>query len=112
MTSTAVFFESTTMEWEVVDDNIQRQIVGYDDRIMMVNVTFKKGGIGAIHHHPHSQVTYVAEGIFEVTLGDEKKVLKKGDSFFIPTNLIHGVVCLEAGMLIDVFSPLREDFIK
>ncbi|MFN3639563.1 MAG: cupin domain-containing protein [Flavobacterium sp.] len=112
MTSTTVFFESDTMEWEVVDEKIQRQIVGYDDQIMMVNVKFEKGGIGAMHHHPHSQATYVAEGVFEVTLGDEKKVLKKGESFYVPKNLMHGVVCLQAGLLVDVFSPMREDFIK
>ena len=112
MTNTTVFFESDKMEWEVVDAKIQRQIVGYDDKIMMVNVKFDKDGIGTMHNHPHTQVTYIAEGKFEVTIGDEIKIVKKGDSFFIPSNVMHGVVCLEAGMLIDVFSPMREDFLK
>lgn len=110
MTKTTVFFDGKHTEWEVVEEKIQRQIVGFDDKIMMVNVRFEKGGIGAMHKHHHSQVTHVAEGKFEVTIDDEKKILEKGDSFYIPSNVMHGVVCLESGLLIDVFSPVREDF--
>jgi quercetin dioxygenase-like cupin family protein len=53
----------------------------------------------------------VAEGAIEVTIGREKAVLRRGDSFFVPSNQMHGVVCLEAGVLIDCFSPAREDFL-
>lgn len=112
MAESKLFFEDAKTKWETVDDKIQRQIVGYDDSIMMVNVRFEKGGIGVLHNHVHTQVTHISEGEFEVTIGAETKNLKKGDSFFIPSNVIHGVICLEAGMLIDVFSPMREDFIK
>lgn len=112
MTNTTVFFEKAKMEWEVVDKKIKRQIVGFDDKIMMVNVHFDKDGIGVMHNHPHTQVTYIAEGKFEVTIGDETKIIKKGDSFFVPSNVMHGVVCVEEGMLIDVFSPMRKDFLK
>lgn len=112
MTNTTAFFENDKMEWEVVDDKIQRQVVGYDDKIMMVNVHFDKGGVGVMHNHPHTQVTFIAEGKFEVTIGDETKIIKKGDSFFVPSNVMHGVVCVEEGMLVDVFSPMREDFLK
>lgn len=107
-----VFFKYLKTEWEAVDDKIQRQIVGFDDKVMMVNVRFEKGGVGALHNHPHTQVTHISEGKFEVTIGDETTVLEKGDSFYIPSDVMHGVVCLEEGMLVDVFSPMREDFIK
>jgi quercetin dioxygenase-like cupin family protein len=112
MKESELFFENEKTGWEVVGDKIQRQIVGFNDAIMMVNVRFEKGGIGVLHNHPHTQVTHISEGEFEVTIGNEIKVLKKGDSFYIPSNVIHGVVCLEEGILIDVFSPMREDFIK
>ena len=65
-----------------------------------------------LHQHPHTQCTYVASGCFEVTIGDEKKVLKAGDGYYVAHNLPHGCVCLEAGVLIDTFSPMREDFLK
>ncbi len=89
---------------------MKRQIMGYDDKILLAKVAFEKGGIGQMHQHYHSQVTYVVSGAFELTIGDETKVLKGGDSFYIPPNMMHGAVCLEAGTLIDVFSPVREDF--
>jgi quercetin dioxygenase-like cupin family protein len=77
-----------------------------------VKVKFEKGGIGILHQHYHSQVTHVESGVFEVEIDGEKKMLKAGDAFYIPTNVLHGAVCMEAGVLIDVFSPMREDFIK
>lgn len=107
-----IFYKSDSTEWEKVDEYIDRQIVGYDESVMMVNVRFKKGGIGYKHKHPHIQVTYVAEGKFEVNIGEDISILKKGDSFFVPSNIIHGVECMEDGILVDVFSPFREDFIK
>ena len=112
MLASDVFFKYLKTEWESVDDKIQRQIVGFDDKVMMVNVRFEKGGVGALHNHPHSQVTHISEGKFEVTIGEETTVLEKGDSFHIPSVVVLGVVCLEAGMLVDVFSPMREDFVQ
>lgn|SRR5690606_20628634 len=112
MQKSKLFFEGEKTDWEVVDDKIKRQIVGFDNNVMMVNVHFEKGGIGTLHHHVHSQVTHISAGKFEVTIGDRAKTLEQGDSFYIPPNVTHGVVCLEEGTLIDVFSPLREDFIK
>ncbi len=99
-------------DWEIIDDKVKRQIVSYDDTMMMVNVHFETDGVGAMHHHVHTQSTYIAEGSFDVTIADETQTLKKGDSFFIPSNVKHGVVCLKKGMLIDIFTPMREDFIK
>lgn len=58
------------------------------------------------------QTTYVASGCFEVTIGQEKKVLRAGDGYYVAPNLEHGCVCLEAGVLIDTFTPMREDFLK
>jgi len=79
---------------------------------MVVKVSFDKGGVGTLHKHFHSQITHIESGIFEVEIGNEKKVLKAGDAFYIPPNTLHGAVCIEAGVLIDVFSPMREDFIN
>lgn len=86
--------------------------MAYDDNLMLVKVAFEQGGIGALHHHPHLQMSYVAEGAFEVSIGENKKVLTSGDVFFVPSGEVHGVVCLEKGLLIDVFNPVRKDFLK
>lgn len=78
---------------------------------MLVKAQFEEGGIGSPHSHPHSQVTYVESGVFEMTIGDETKIIRKGDGYFVPSNVVHGVKCLEAGMLVDAFSPMRKDFL-
>jgi quercetin dioxygenase-like cupin family protein len=110
--SVKVFIENRDIPWEEVDKGVKRKVMSYDDRLMVVKVQFEKGGIGSLHQHYHSQITHIESGIFEVEIGDEKKVLTTGDAFYIPPNVLHGAVCLEAGVLIDVFSPMREDFVN
>jgi len=107
------FYNQTSgVEWETVAPGMKRKIMGYNDEIMMVQVSFDKGGIGVRHKHRHSQTSFVVNGKFEVSIGDEKKILSGGDGFCIPPELEHGAVCLEDGVLIDVFSPIREDFMR
>lgn len=110
--TSAAFLLGDEMEWEIIGKGVKRKIMAYDETIMLVNVHFDKGGIGAIHEHYHSQVTYVESGQFEVTIGGETKILKGGDSFYVQPHVLHGAICLESGILVDVFSPMREDFIK
>ena len=110
--SSQVFLMGDQVEWEQVAPGVQRQIMGFDQKIMLVKVKFEKGGIGQLHEHYHSQVTYVESGVFELTVSDQKKTLRKGDSFYIPPHELHGCLCTEEGTLIDVFSPVREEFLK
>lgn len=98
--------------WEKVADKVFRKIMGYDKNVMMVKVKFEKGGIGALHKHIHVQATFVESGVFEVNIGGENKILKAGDTFFVPSDVEHGVINIEEGILIDVFNPAREDFLK
>lgn len=109
--SEAFFIESEN-EWETVGEGVKRQITGYNTTLMMVKVSFETGSIGAVHQHFHSQASFVASGRFEVEVDGMYKTLQAGDTFFAIPNVLHGVVCLEAGMLIDAFSPVREDFLK
>lgn len=103
--------KSSQQEWEEVGPGISRKITAYNDTIMMVLVKFEKGGIGKPHSHPHSQSSYIESGEFEVQMGDTFQILKQGDCFLAPPNTTHGVVCKSAGVLVDVFSPVREDFL-
>lgn len=100
------------VQWEDVGNGVKRQVFGYDEKLMLVKAKFEKGGVGTLHSHPHSQVTYVESGVFEMTIGEEKKIIRKGDGYYVPPHVVHGCVCIEEGMLIDAFSPHREDFIK
>ncbi len=105
------YFNAAEMEWEDLGGGVSRKILGWDNQIMMVKVKFKKGAVGSPHSHFHTQTTYCAKGKFEFTIGEEKHVIKYGDGLYIPPNEVHGAVCLEEGVVVDVFSPVREDFL-
>ncbi|MFI3323114.1 MAG: cupin domain-containing protein [Rikenellaceae bacterium] len=111
-TRSANFLLESELKWENPGPGITRQIMGYDGQIMLVKVLFEKGAIGTVHEHFHSQSTYVVSGKFETMINGEKKILQAGDGFYIEPDAPHGAVCLEPGILIDVFSPMREDFLK
>lgn len=111
-TQNGKFQLTSEIAWETPDKGIRRQILGYDGQLMVVRVDFEKGAVGTEHAHFHSQASYVVSGKFEVNVDGEKKVLGTGDGFYVAPDLNHGAVCLEAGTLIDTFSPMRLDFVK
>ncbi|MBR2884366.1 MAG: cupin domain-containing protein [Clostridia bacterium] len=99
-------------EFEELGGGVKRKILAYGDSLMQVEVHFEEGSIGAMHSHPHSQLTYVLSGEFEFTINGEKKIVKQGDTLYKTPNIEHGCVCLKKGILLDTFNPYREDFIK
>lgn len=111
-TKTTPFFKTTTTEWETVGEGISRQFIGYSKDLMLVKVKFETGAIGALHSHVHTQGSYVASGKFKITIDGKSEILETGDGFFVTPDLIHGAECLAAGILIDVFNPVREDFLE
>jgi len=111
MKLSADFVLQTQSPREQVDPGIKRQLLGFNEEIMAARVWFDKGAVGQLHTHPHSQVAYIESGRFEVTVGGETKTLGAGDSFLVTPHIRHGAVCLEEGVLIDMFAPIREDFL-
>ena len=107
-----VFIEDKDIQWEMPDPGIRRKVMAYNEQLMLVKVEFQQGAVGALHEHYHSQISHVESGVFEITIDGEKRVLKAGDAYYIPPHVVHGALCLEPGVLIDVFSPRREDFIR
>ncbi|MBB3187092.1 cupin domain-containing protein [Microbacter margulisiae] len=91
---------------------VRRQIMGYDGQVMMVKVWFQKGAEGYMHEHFHSQCSYVASGKFQVTVNGKMKVLSGGDGFYVEPDQLHGLICLEEGVVVDFFSPMRTDFLQ
>lgn len=94
------------------EPGVTRKILCYSDELMMCEISFEKGAKGNFHKHEHLQITYIAKGKFEFTIGGETKVVSVGDSVYMPSNVEHGVTCLEEGILVDVFNPMRQDFLK
>jgi quercetin dioxygenase-like cupin family protein len=105
------FFEDEGLNWIVVEKGIERKVMAYNEDMMMVKVRFEAGARGSLHKHTHTQITFIESGVFEVVIESKKKILRKGDVFYVPSNIIHGVESLAEGILIDVFNPVREDFL-
>ena len=92
-------------------DGSTRRVVLDLPELMLVEFTFVKGGIGPLHSHPHVQSSYIAEGVFDVTIDGITQRIGAGGAYIVPSGLVHGVVALEAGKLIDSFTPRRDDFL-
>ena len=97
--------------WTETSPGNRRAVLSHRPELMLVAFSFDKGAIGALHSHPHTQVSYVAKGVFEVTVDGTTTTLPAGSSFIVAPNLVHGVVALEEGLLIDTFTPRRDDFL-
>ncbi|GLX85494.1 cupin [Thalassotalea loyana] len=99
-------------EIEDLGGGLKRQMLGYNDELMAVKIWFDEGITAYTHSHRHSQVTYVVEGEFHFMVAGVTKVMKAGDSCYIPPHAEHGATSPTGGILIDTFSPAREDFLE
>lgn len=87
----------------------RRLVVG--EKVMLVTLTIAKDAVVGQHHHPHEQVSYILSGLLEFEINGEKRVVGSGEVVVLPSNIPHAVVALEDTLVIDVFSPPREDFL-
>ncbi|WP_281827223.1 cupin domain-containing protein [Jannaschia rubra] len=100
--------ENTVLD---VGGGLKRKVAAHNDNLMAVEVHFETGTVAARHSHPHEQITYVISGRFEFVVGDETYIVSAGDSLYKQPHIEHGATCLEAGTLLDIFTPHREDFL-
>lgn len=110
MTSPA-FQRASSVTVEDLGQGITRQTLGYGPDLMTCRLTFPKGAVGAVHSHPHSQTSYCETGRFLYRVDDTEEEIGPGDCVYIAPHRQHGIVCLEAGVIIDSFSPMRADFL-
>ncbi|MCI8886969.1 MAG: cupin domain-containing protein [Hungatella sp.] len=104
-----VFHEDATPQ--NVAEGVIRRVLAYSKDLMCVENTFVEGAVGDLHHHPHTQITYIVSGVFEFEIDGEKRIVKAGDTMLKLDGVVHGCVCLKAGVLLDIFNPMREDFV-
>jgi quercetin dioxygenase-like cupin family protein len=101
----------STIPIEKVSDGIERQMfVGY--KVMICRFRFKPFLVTPEHEHPHEQMTIVERGKVRFFIGGEERIASAGDVLHFPSNTWHGATMMdEEVVLIDIFSPLREDFL-
>ena len=89
-----------------------RRIKAYGEGMMLVENEFAAGDEAAAHSHPHTQIMYVIDGLLEITVGGEKRILGKRDSVYAGPDVVHSVLALEDSVMLDIFSPMRKDFLE
>ncbi|WP_405401824.1 cupin domain-containing protein [Paracoccus sp. Ld10] len=105
------YFPATGNTLVDVGGGLTRKVAAHNDNVMCVEVHFETGTVAALHSHPHEQITYVISGKFAFTVGTETYTVSAGDSLYKQPNIEHGATCLEAGTLLDIFTPHRADFL-
>lgn len=98
-------------DWSDAGGGVTRKILVYNDQIMMVCHRYIEGAVGPLHNHPHVQASIVISGKFELTRDGKSMTFNKGDSILMPSEIEHGALCLEAGDMIEVFAPMRNEFV-
>jgi quercetin dioxygenase-like cupin family protein len=99
------------MEKEVLSPTIARKIIS-GEKAMVAQVFLAKGAVVPEHHHESEQITYILEGALEFHLEGKTIVVGKGQVLRIPSNVPHMAIALEDTLDLDIFSPIRHDWIK
>lgn len=108
---TALFGDDKHIPWVDLGKGVKRKVMVYNEELMVVKVQFEPGAVGELHRHPHTQTSYVSAGKFKYTINGREQIMEHGDVCLVPGGQLHGCECLEAGELIDAFTPYREDMI-
>jgi len=92
-------------------DGIEQKTLVYGDRTLMVEFRLHKGAILPLHSHPHEQIGYLVKGQIRLTFGAEVHDVLPGDSWCIPGDVLHCAEIIEESVAVEVFSPVREDYL-
>jgi quercetin dioxygenase-like cupin family protein len=105
------FRDWETIPVERVGDGIERQVI-WGERLMVCRLRFAPHVVTPVHSHPHEQITLVERGRVRFVVGGREQVFEQGDVLHFPSRCEHGATMLEEEVvLIDIFSPVREDFL-
>lgn len=99
------------MEEEQLNPQIFRKVV-HAERITVCRIRLKKGAVVQMHNHENEQITMLDSGVLRFVFPDSEKVLRSGDILTIPPHVPHKVEAMEDSLATDLFSPIREDWIK
>jgi len=92
-------------------DRITRKTLVHGARTLMTEFRLEQGAVLPKHRHPHEQTGYLVSGRMDLTIDGETHAVAAGDSWCIPADAEHGAVAREDSVAIEVFSPVREDYL-
>jgi quercetin dioxygenase-like cupin family protein len=106
-----VFFRGYDQALTPMFPGASRKMLARGGSLMVMRVNFAPGAAAPLHSHPHEQVSYIVSGRFEFTVGEETREVGEGDSVYIASGVSHGVKALAHAVIVDVFTPQREDLL-
>lgn len=109
MTDTYYFALGSVEQVEMLE-GIFRRTLGTTESNMLVEITLNKDAVVPMHSHPNEQVGIVVSGEIEMTVGGEVRVCVPGESYAIPGDVEHTARAVSDCVVIDCFSPPREDY--
>ncbi len=92
-------------------DRIRQKTLVHGERTLMAEFRLEKGAVLPPHSHPHEQTGYLVSGSLDLTIGTETHRVAPGGSWCVPGNVEHSAVAGEDSVAIEVFSPVREDYL-
>jgi quercetin dioxygenase-like cupin family protein len=90
---------------------IRRKTLSHGDSTLMTEFRLERAAVVPLHDHPQEQTGYLVAGRLRLTVDDETRDVVPGDSWSIPGGVLHGAVALADTVAIEVFSPVREDYL-
>jgi quercetin dioxygenase-like cupin family protein len=90
---------------------LTRRVLACNDKLLVAEHTMVKGWVGTVHSHPHDQVVYIVRGHLRVSCAGKMFEVRDGDTFAVRGGVQHGASALEDSLVVDVFTPCREDYI-
>lgn len=94
------------------EHGLKRRVLAYNDKLFLAEHEMVKGWVGMVHSHPHDQVVYVVRGRLRVTCQGDTFDIQTGDSFVVRGGVEHGASAIEDSLVVDIFTPCREDYIR
>ena len=105
------FVSGASVQPSFPEPGLERRVGAYNEKLFLAEHRMEKGWAGAAHSHAHDQIVYVVSGHLLVNAGDQAFEIRGGDSFIVRGGVLHQASALEESIVIDVFTPCREDYL-
>ncbi len=106
-----MFYKKSNLDYQNPMTGIKLKTLAYGEKTLLAEFRLEKGNLLPKHAHPHEQTGYLVSGRINLMVGDKQFVAEPGDSWSIPGDVEHGAEVLEDSVAIEVFSPVREDYL-
>jgi len=106
-----MFEKHSETGYKLAIQGIRQKTPVYGEKTLMTEFLLEKGSLLPQHSHPHEQTGYLVSGRIRLSIGSEEHDVTPGDSWCIPSGVGHGAEILEDSVAIEVFSPVREDYL-